>query len=179
MPLVSVVMPVFNREKFLAEAIESILSQTVTDFELIIVDDGSTDGSAEIIRAYAERDSRIRFIQLSENTGNASARNAGIAVACGDYIAGMDSDDISLPERLQQQVEFLESHPEIDAVGVGTRIVNEDLTPRLTYPLMECHALIVLGMLISGPAIVRPSLMLRRETLIISGGYNPGFKKRF
>ena len=121
MPLVSVVMPVFNGEKFLVEAIESILSQTFTDFELIIVDDGSTDGSADIIRAYAEQDSRIRFVQLAENMGEAGARNAGIAVASGKYIAAMDCDDISLPERLRMQVEFLESTSPIDGVGSGVQ----------------------------------------------------------
>ena len=176
MPLVSVVMPVYNAEKFLAEAIESILAQTFSDFELIIVDDGSTDGSAGIIQAYAEHDSRIRAVQLDMNEGVASARNRGTAETSGKYIAGMDSDDISLPERLQQQVEFLESHPAIGAVGVGTRMVHEDLTPRLMYRLSEGHALIVFEMLVGGPALVRGSLMVRGEILLTSRGYDPEIK---
>ena len=176
MPLVSVVMPVYNAEKFLAEAIESILTQTFSDFELIIVDDGSTDGSAGIIQAYDERDDRIHSVQLDMNEGVASARNRGTALSSGKYIAAMDCDDISLPERLQQQVEFLESHPAIDAVGVGTRMVHEDLTPRLIYRLSKDHALIVYEMLVGGAGIVRASSMVRREIFDCVRGYDPDYK---
>ena len=124
MPLVSVIMPVYNGEKYLAEAIDSILVQTFTDFELLIVDDGSQDNSAEIIRSYVKRDSRIRFFQQEQNEGSANARNRGIANAKGEFIAAMDCDDVSLPERLQKQVDFLESHPEIGALGTRGRGVR-------------------------------------------------------
>ena len=169
-------MPVYNAEKFLAEAIESILAQTFSDFELIIVDDGSTDGSAGIIRAYAEHDSRIRVVKLDMNEGVASARNRGIALSSGKYIAAMDSDDISLPERLQRQVEFLESHPDIGAVGVGTRMVDVDLTSLLDYRLPKGHALIVFEMLVGGTGIVRASSMVRREILVSGRGYDSDFQ---
>ena len=128
-------MPVYNGEKFIAEAIESILQQTFADFEFIIVDDGSTDGSAAIIQEYAERDPRISCLQFSENKGVAVARNTGIARASGELVTGMDSDDVSLPQRLEKQVAFLEAQPDIGAVGVSHRTCDEHMlriaSPRL------------------------------------------------
>ena len=164
-------MPVFNSERFLAEAIESILTQTFTDFELIIVDDGSTDGSADIIRAYAEHESRIRFVQLAENMGEAGARNACIARASGKYIAGMDSDDISLPERLQKQVDFLQAHPEIGGVGTHADVVCEDLQYIFSRRPPQHHALILLDKYIGDP-FVHASVMLRRNLPLDVGGYD-------
>ena len=164
-------MPVFNSERFLAEAIESILTQTFTDFELIIVDDGSTDGSADIIRAYAEQDSRIRFVQLAENMGDAGARNASIARASGEYITGMDSDDISLPERLQKQVDFLQTNPEIGGVGTHADVVCEDLQYIFSRRPPQKHALILLDKYIGDP-FVHASVMMRRNLPLDVGGYD-------
>ena len=164
-------MPVYNSEKHLGEAIESILAQTFTEFEFIIVDDCSQDGSADIIREYQKRDTRIQLIQHEKNQGQAGARNRGIRAAGGDYVGAMDSDDISLPERLRAQVEYLKSNPDIGAVGVGTQKVNEDLSPRSAYRLRSSHASIVLDMLTGGIAIVRASMMVRRRFLLSSGGY--------
>ena len=110
-PLASVVMPVYNTEKYLAEAIESILAQTLTDFEFIIIDDGSSDGSAEICRSYVKRDSRIRLIELAENGGEFTARSLGLAEARGEFLVGHDSDDLCLPDRLEKQARFLQSNP--------------------------------------------------------------------
>ena len=178
MPLVSVVMPVYNGEQYLAEAIESILAQTFADFEFIIVDDGSRDRSADIIRDYQKRDARIHLIQHERNERQASARNRGIRVAHGEYIAAMDSDDISLPERLRKQVEFLRAHPEIGAVGVGTQKVDEDLSPINAYRLRANHASIALEMIAGGIAIARGTMMVRRRLFLSSGGYNthPDFR---
>ena len=146
MPQVSVIMTVYNGEKFLAEAIESILAQTFTDFELLIVDDGSTDESAARIKAIAQRDKRIHFVQLGENVGMADARNCGIAAATGEYIAIMDCDDVSLPERLEKQVAFLRANPEIGALGAGARVTNHDMTRHLyDFELLQQHALIALN----------------------------------
>ena len=175
-PLVSVVMPVYNGEDYLAEAIESILNQTFTDFEFIIVDDGSQDSSAAISQSYAERDSRIRCIQLGKNQGEASARNAGIAAAEGRFVAMMDCDDVSLPERLQLQFDFLDANGDIGAVGIGIQAVSEDLSPLSPYRLPQNHALILLSMLFGETAIARNSIMMRRELFIASGGYNPEFE---
>ncbi len=117
MPKVSVIMPCYNVEKYVAEAIESILNQTFTDFEFIIINDGSTDNTAQIIRQYAKQDKRIKFIDNKKNSGFIATSNQCLDLATGEYIAKMDSDDISLPERLAKQVEFLDANPEYGMVG--------------------------------------------------------------
>ncbi len=172
-PLVSVVMPVYNGERFLAIAIESILTQTFSNFELLIVDDASQDASPAIIRDFAKRDDRIRFFQHARNAGAGVARNLAIAEARGEFIAGMDGDDISLPERLQMQVDFLQSHPNIGAVGVGVAIVNDAMKPLTGWILDERHAVIVFNMFVSAPAIVRGAIMARRDILASANGYLP------
>ena len=157
-------MPVYNSERFVAEAIESILRQTLTDFELIIVDDGSTDGSLAIIQEFAERDSRIRFHKHHENRGEAAARNTGMAHVTGKYVTGMDSDDVSLPQRLEKQAAFLESHPDIGAVGISDRTCKEDLTVMSTRQLPARHPVITLHLLLFTRTVMRSSpMMLRRE----------------
>ena len=173
-PLVSVVMPVFNGERFLAEAIESILAQTFTDFELLIVDDGSQDNSAEIIRAYEERDDRIRFFQLERNVGMASARNHALDASKGEYIAAMDCDDVSMPVRLQRQVEFLQSNPEVGALGTCFRRVKHDLSLLNDFKAPLGHSRIVLNMFIGGGFVLHSSLVVRRKFLTVVGGYEPG-----
>ena len=116
-PAISVVMPVYNREQYLKESIESILNQTFTDFEFIIVDDQSTDSSWQIIQEYAARDARIVAIKNNGKKGCYPARNCGHKLAKGKYLAVMDSDDIALPERLQIQFDFMEQNPDIDICG--------------------------------------------------------------
>ena len=113
-PAVSVVLTVYNRERFAAEAIDSILAQTLADFELIIVDDGSTDNSPRVIADYAERDSRV-IVVTQNNAGVAAARNAGAKKARAELIAFMDDDDISHPQRLQKQIDLMHSRPDIAA----------------------------------------------------------------
>jgi len=108
-------MPVFNAEKFLAEAIESILSQTYRDFELLIINDGSSDRSGEIIKSYS--DARIRLFENESNIKLIATLNKGIDLSAGEYIARMDADDISLPERLAKQVEYLDQHPSVGLCG--------------------------------------------------------------
>ena len=171
-PLVSVVMPVYNAERYLTEAIESILAQTFTDFEFFIVDDGSEDKSAAIIREHADRDGRIRLIQLAEHSGVASARNAGLAAANGEFIANMDSDDISLPERLQKQVSFLQSNPEVGAVSVDSRVVYEDLRHRNNREAPRLHALILLDHYIGDPSFQHAAIMMRRDLVLAVGAYD-------
>ncbi len=112
-PKVSVVMAVYNGEKYLREAIDSILGQTFTDFEFIIVDDASTDRSFEIAGAYA--DPRINLVRSERNLGLTASLNRGLELARGAYVARMDCDDISLPERLAKQVAFMDANPEVGA----------------------------------------------------------------
>jgi len=122
-PTVSVLMPVFNGEQFLRPAMNSILNQTFTDFEFIIVDDGSTDHSREILNSYT--DSRVRLICNESNIGLTDSLNRGLEAASGNYIARMDQDDISLPERLAKQVAFMDSHPEVGVCGTWAKDIDQ------------------------------------------------------
>jgi len=114
-------MSVFNGERYLREAIDSILQQTFVDFEFIIIDDGSTDSSASIMSSYADR--RIRVIR-QKNRGLSAALNVGLKAAEGRYIARMDADDVSLPHRFGRQYLFLETHPQCVAVGSNAIIID-------------------------------------------------------
>lgn len=131
-PLVSVIMSVYNAEKYVGEAIESILNQTFTDFEFLIFNDGSKDRSAEIVLQYADKDSRIVFYNYTENTGYLKHLNEGIDKAKGKYIARMDADDISLPQRFAKQVEFMESHGDIGVCGTWFTIFEDTTTNTIT-----------------------------------------------
>lgn len=116
-PLVSVVMLTYKRADIVPAAIESILGQTFTDFEFIILNDGSPDNTDEVIKKYQKKDSRIRYYKNDKNRGIAYSRNRATTLARGKYVAIMDDDDISLPERIQKQSEFLEKNPEITVVS--------------------------------------------------------------
>ena len=171
-PLVSVVMPVYNGERYLAEAIESILAQTHSDLELIVVDDRSTDASAAIVRDYADRDERVRLVQHDRNRGSGPARNSGIAVSRGDFIAAMDCDDISLPQRLEKQAAFLQANPDIGVVASFLQTAAADLTERQSQEFPRQHALIVLDWILWGRTTMPGAVhMARREVLQAVGGY--------
>jgi len=122
-PLLTVLMPVYNAAAFVKEAIESILAQTFSNFEFIIIDDGSTDNTVAIVTAYT--DSRIRFFKNTENKGISATLNRGIKLAEGSFIARMDADDISLPNRLQTQVDYLLNHPDVNMVACWAQVVNQ------------------------------------------------------
>ena len=109
-PKVSVITPVYNAEKYLSETIESVLKQTYKSFEYLLIDDCSTDNSASIIKEFEEKDSRVRYIKLTENSGAAVARNRGLEEAKGRYIAFVDSDDKWYPEKLERQLDFMENN---------------------------------------------------------------------
>lgn len=117
-------MPVYNAEKFVGKAIDSILAQTFTDFEFIIINDGSTDSSEEIIQSYS--DARIRYIKNDSNLKLIKTLNKGIELAKGEFIARMDSDDISLPERFENQIKIFESNNEIDFINGRAYNINEN-----------------------------------------------------
>ena len=172
MPLVSVVMPVYNGEAYLAEAIDSILAQTLRDFELLIIDDGSTDRSSEIIDSYGQLDSRIRHIRLEENMGQAFARDQGYNAAKGALITHMDCDDICLPQRLQKQVEFMRTNPAIGALGTCGLVKNSDLSQTyFDYLVPEQHALIALN-LFFGASFLGASVMIRRDLIVYVGRFD-------
>ena len=165
-------MPVYNGEKFVTEALESILAQTFTDFDFIIVDDGSQDGSAELIRSYEARDDRVRFLRSNHNAGEPIARNLGMSLSSAEYIAVMDGDDISLPRRLERQVEYMRANPAIGLLGAGAQAVNENLLPLYPFDLPQHHALIAFNVLV-GSSFVHPTVMMRRQLLESVGGYEP------
>jgi len=124
-PLVSVLMPAYNAERYIGEAIESILNQTFDDFELVVVNDCSTDNTPKIIEDFAENDGRIRVLHNEKNLKLSRSLNRGIQVARGKYIARMDADDISLPGRLESQVKYMEENPEVGVSGGTMIIINE------------------------------------------------------
>lgn len=125
-PLVSVIMPCWNRERFIADAIRSVLGQTFTDLELIVVDDGSTDGTRDVVASF--QDPRLRCLPR-EHRGISAAMNAGLAAARGRYIARLDSDDLWLPEMLATQVAVLERRPEIGVVYSRAECTDSDWKP--------------------------------------------------
>lgn len=122
-PVISVVMPVFNGETYLGEAIESVLIQTFTDFEFIIIDDGSTDNSAKILSSYSDK--RIRIITNYNNRGCPNSLNLGLEASKGKYIARMDADDISLPQRFEKQVELLDRNNNVGLLGSSCYFIDE------------------------------------------------------
>ena len=174
-PLISVLMPVYNAQETLEEAIHSVLEQDLEDFELVAVDDGSTDGTAEILETLAARDNRLRSIHRP-HTDLLQTLNAGIEACRGRYLARMDADDLSAPSRLSKQVELLETTPDVGVVGCLVRCIPpeailegyrryEEWVNRLRSPedisreiYIECP-------------IVHPTAMMRTEQLRALGGY--------
>jgi glycosyltransferase involved in cell wall biosynthesis len=171
----SVLLPVYNAGAALPEAIESILSQEEADFELIVVDDCSTDDSAQAIRRYAASDARIRPIFHSRNAGLAVTLNEGVAAARSDLVVRMDQDDVSLPKRIGTLVEFMRQHPEIAVAGsfvyhMGRRPADD----RLVRVPVE-HAEIV-RTLERDNCMYHPSVILRRDAILGVGGYRTEFR---
>ncbi len=160
-PKVSVVIPVYNAENFVGQSIESILSQTYRDFELIIIDDGSTDNSVEVIKSY--KDARIRFYQNKTNTGLAGVRNKGIQLSNGEYLAWLDADDISHPDRLARQVQILDSDEEIGICGTWTKNIGVNRGKVNRYPVENEY--LKCCMIFYDP-FATSSVMLRRKVLI-------------
>jgi glycosyltransferase involved in cell wall biosynthesis len=158
--LVSVVLPAYNCSKYIDEAVQSILQQTHRNLELLIIDDGSTDGTTEKIRAWEKRDDRIYLICKERNSGVADSRSRGIRMAKGAFIALMDGDDISFPERIAKQLAYLISHPEIDILGSGYQILGQEKT--ITLP--KNHAAIAVGLLLDC-MIANPTTMFRAARL--------------
>lgn len=159
--LVSVVMPVYNGSLYLREAIDSILSQTHTNLELIIINDGSTDNSEEIICSYD--DSRIRYLINEKNSGICVTLNKGLDIAKGKYIARMDCDDISVPERLQMQIEYMEQNPSIGVLGSDIIVFGEGIKERIftfEHDKNCCKAGLLFNTCVAHPAVmIRTSLL--------------------
>lgn len=161
MPKVSVLMPAYNSEAFVAEAIESILNQTYTDFEFIIINDGSTDKTAEIIDKYAKNDSRIKFINNHKNQGLIAVLNQGLDLCTGEYVARMDSDDISMPQRFEKQVQYMDEHQEVGILGTWI-----DFFPTTTMQGVGHHKKNIAVMdVLRGWCVNHPTVMMRKSVL--------------
>lgn len=175
-PRVSVVMGVFNGLPHLERAIRSIAAQTFSDWEFVIIDDASTDGSAEVIERYAGQDKRIVFHRNMRNAGLGAVLRAGVAMARGELIARMDADDISVPQRLAHQVEFFDKHPATDVLGSHALDVTEDEVPVRERKVPATHERIV--SLIWSCPIIHPTVMFRREAILAAGSYSADLRRR-
>ncbi|OGR56852.1 MAG: hypothetical protein A3B80_02705 [Elusimicrobia bacterium RIFCSPHIGHO2_02_FULL_39_36] len=174
-PPISVLMCVCDGEKYLAQALESILKQTFNHFEFLIIEDGSSDRTREILNFYSSKDFRIRVIENQTKLGLTRSLNHGLKIAKGKYIARMDADDISLPDRFRMQFEFMERHP---AVGVlGTANILIDQKGKMVWkniPPVEDHE--IRKRLIKGNIFCHSSLMIKREVFENIGLYNESYK---
>jgi glycosyltransferase involved in cell wall biosynthesis len=178
-PVASVVMPTYNGERFLRPAIDSILNQTFRGFELILIDDGSTDSTPRILEEFKEKDPRIVVLRNERNLGIAGATNRGLAAARGQYLALQDHDDISLPHRLQTELNFLQSHPDIAVVGSAATLINDDGVPYGEFPL-PCEEIdIKWRFLFQGDPFHYTSIMVRRRAMEEIGGYGEDAAFRF
>jgi glycosyltransferase involved in cell wall biosynthesis len=173
--IISILLPVYNAGFPLRSAIESILSQEYSEFEFLIIDDASTDGSVEIIRKYEQQDPRIRAIFHSSNQGLAATLNEGLHIAKGNLVARMDQDDESLPNRLKVQVQFMEEHPEV--IVAGSYVFHMGITRRkdrlVKLPIAYSQIAEVLK---NENCLYHPSIIMRRQEILHIGGYRREFK---
>lgn len=163
-PKVSVVMPVYNRAAQVRVAIESLLEQTYRDFELILVDDGSTDDSSKVMESYAARDSRLRLLTLPAKGNQGLARALGTTAARGEYLAVMDSDDVAYPERLEKQVAYMDTHPAITLAGSNAQKVIGEKRIQMQMPSQDGE--LKARLLLVDAAFVHPTVIMRRDFLI-------------
>lgn len=175
LPAVSIVLPVYNSEKYLREAIGSLLAQTFTDFELLIINDGSTDGSEEIIQSYS--DERIIYIKNESNKGLIYTLNKGIELAKGKYIARMDADDVCLPMRLQKQFDWLEKYSTTAVVGCHVSFINDTgtVTGQWKEDLQTSNYQSIRKKMVWENCIAHPTVMMR-SNVIRQYGYHQNQK---
>ena len=172
---VSIVMPIYNSERYLKDAIDSIIAQTYTHFELILVNDGSTDNSINIINVYLAKDPRIRMIDNIKNLGIAKSRNKGISVAKGYYIANMDSDDIAYTDRIQKQVDYLDNNPRID-ICIGHMDVMDESGRFLYSRKFPLTNLAIKQAFYRYNPIPNPAVMYKKIVWEKVGGYDDLYK---
>ena len=164
-PYISVLMTVYNGERYLRDAIESILNQTFRDYEFIIVDDGSTDGSPAILAEYAALDPRIVLVHNEENMGHSISANRGLKLARGEYVARMDADDISLRDRFARQVAFMDAHPQIGVCGTWSQYfgaINQIWRAPQDDAEIKCY-------LFFDSPVANPTSMIRRRIIVDHG----------
>ncbi len=171
-PAVTVLMSVYNGERYLRRSVDSVLAQTYTDFEFLILDDGSTDGSLAILREYAAADPRVRLVSRP-NKGLTKTLNEGLHLARGRYVARMDGDDVCLPRRLAVQVEYLDRHPDVVLVGGQVELIDPDgLLICLKDKMWLDHADIDQALMTRGWPLVHPAVTMRRDALLAVNGFD-------
>jgi len=170
MPLISVIMSVYNDEKNVRPAIESILNQTFNDFEFIITEDCSKDNSLQVLREYAEKDSRIVLVENGENLKLTKNLNNMLSIAKGELIARMDSDDISLPQRFEKQVDILQNNPDVDFVFSSTMLMDKDGND-LCESWRPENVKSILDHMKYDSYIPHPTIMARKEIFAEAGNY--------
>jgi glycosyltransferase involved in cell wall biosynthesis len=168
-PAVTVLMSVFDGEAYLTKAIESILDQTFSDFEFLIINDGSTDETGSILEHEAKRDARIKVFE-QDNQGLVASLNFGLRKARGQLIARIDADDIAYPQRLEKQVAFMDDHPELLALGSAITLIDEQgrTVKEINYPTGSNK---VKSAMMLGSKLAHPAVMMRREQVIQAGAY--------
>ena len=164
--MISIISGVYNAEGTLRAALDSILAQTCSDWEYIICDDASTDGTAEILREYSSRDARFRVMRNDRNLGLAASLNRCITFVRGEYIARMDGDDISLPERFEKQLSYLQSHPETDAVGCWMKTFGGEVDETVRKDEIPTKYLLP-----KEAPFHHATVMMKAETMKKLGGY--------
>lgn len=170
MPKVSVLMPAYKAESFIAESIESVLNQSFTDFELIVTEDDSPDATWEIITRYADKDPRMVAIRNEKNLGIAANRNKLISLARGEFVMWQDADDISMPERMAKQVAYLESHPRVGMVGGYLHFLNEKSIISIRRYAPDDASL--RGNIFRYSPVAQPAAMLRKAAVLEAGEYD-------
>ena len=168
MPRISVILPIYNSISFIANAVESILAQTYQDFELILIDDCSTDGTIEILNKFV--DTRILLVKNTSNLGLVGSLNKGLTIASGEYIARMDHDDIAMPSRFDRQIKFLDKYPEISILGTGYRLLDARGKLGIAYIPPESHDEVEWALSFMCP-LAHPTVMMRRNVVELAGGY--------
>lgn len=169
-PIISVVIPAYNAEHTLCEAIESILEQTFQHFEIIVIDDCSTDDTYSLMENYAKLDSRVRIYRNDKNLGIAGNRNKGLSIVCGKYLVWQDADDISYPKRLAVQLNFMEENPSVGIVGGDMDIFNGlSITAKRVYPRDDAG---IRKCIFRFSPIAQPAAMIRMEVYKSVGNYD-------
>lgn len=173
-PKVSIVMAAYNEERNIGRALDSILAQTFVDWELIVIDDGSADATPDVVRRYAEKDTRITLVANESNLQLSASLNKGIGLARADLIARADADDINLPERLQKQYEYMQAHPEVDVLGTAVHLLDASgaRVNSIGHPLTHSELKSLSFLKIQ---FFHPSVMMRRRFFEKAGLYDPRY----
>lgn len=175
---VSIILPTYNGGKYIKRAIESVMTQTFSDWELLIIDDGSTDDTERIVKEFASKDSRIIYLKNENNLGIQKTLNRGLKESKGEYIARIDDDDEWVDkDKIKKQVEFLESKPDHVLVGTGVIVINENNNELFRYLLPESDKDIK-GRILGKNCFVHSSVMFRKLTALEFGGYDESTSTR-